>query len=94
MRAERLPGFVFRNEHHKRREIRILLAESIAQPCAEARPPGDLRTGLEEGHARPVIDRLGEHRAHHANVIGDRGRVRQQLAEPRARFAVLRKLER
>lgn len=40
-----------------------------------------------------MIDRFGMHRFNDGDVIGDFARVREQLAQPRSRLAMLRKLE-
>ena len=93
VRAERLATLTLRDEHDERWQIRVLLPQPVAQPRAEAGPPGDLRAGLEEGHTRPVVDGLGEHRAHDAQVVRDARRVRQQLAKLRAAVPVLGELE-
>ena len=40
-----------------------------------------------------MVDRLGVQRLDEAEVVGDRGGVRQQFADPRAALAVLLELE-
>jgi hypothetical protein len=49
--------------------------------------------GLQQRHRRIVVDRLRVQRADEADLIGELRRVRQQLAQPHAALAVLRKLE-
>ena len=91
--TERLAAFAFGDEDGERRQIRVICSESIAEPRAETWPARDLRSCLEERHAGAVIDRLREHGARHADVVGDAGGMRQQFAEPSASLAVLGELE-
>ena len=52
--------------------------------------PASCGPGLKERDRRVVVDRLGVHRLDEAEIVGDRRRVRQQLADPGAALAVLR----
>ena len=89
--GRRLPAL--RDQHDERRQVLVLAAQAVAEPGADARPAGELGAGLEEGDGRVVVDRLGVHRLDEAEVVGDLRGVRQQLADPRARLAVLGELE-
>ena len=51
--------------------------------------PGSSAAGQEERDRRRVIHRVGVHRLDEAEVVGDRRRVRQEVADPRAALAVL-----
>ena len=92
-RVERLVGLVRRDEHDERRQVVVHRAQAVRQPRAHRRPAGDLRAGLKERDRRVVVDRLGEHRLDEADVVDDLAMMRQQLAEPRARLAVLGEFE-
>ena len=78
-----------RNHHHECRQILVLAAQSIGQPCADDGPPGELESGLEKRHRRIVIDGLGVHGLDEADVVRHLGDVRQQFADPGARLPVL-----
>ena len=91
--VQRLAAGALGHHHDERRQVGALAAEPIGQPRADRRASGDLETGLEERDGRVVVDRLGVHRADEAQLVGGLGRVRQQLADPRAGLAVLLELE-
>ena len=91
--VERLIALPGRDQHDERRQIVVHRAEAVGEPGPHRRPAGDLRTGLEERDRRVVIDRLGVHRLDEAHIVDDLAMVRQQIAEPRARLAMLRELE-
>ena len=71
MRAERLASFVLRDQHDERWQIRVLLAQSITQPCAHAWSAGNLGARLHERDAGAVIDRFRVHGANNAQIVGD-----------------------
>ncbi len=48
---------------------------------------GDLGTGVDEGDAGVVVDRLGVHRADHGDVIGNASGVREEVTDPCAALA-------
>ena len=73
-----------RVHHHVVRQIFVHAAEAVAEPRAEARPTGDLAAGLDVRNRRVMINRLGKRRVHHAQILGHRRGVRQQLAYPHA----------
>jgi hypothetical protein len=52
-----------------------------------------LKAGLEKRDRRVVIDRVGVHRLDDGQIIYNLRRVRQQLADPRARLSVLFEFE-
>ena len=79
------------NQDAKGRQIAVLGAQPITRPGAETGAPGLLVASLEEGDAGIMVDGFGVHRLHEAQVIGNPGRVREQIAEPRAAPAVLPK---
>ena len=86
-RLVRIQRLRLREHHHEGRQVVILAAEAVADPRAHAGTPGLLAAALDEGDRRIVIDRVGVHRLDDRDVIHDLRRVRQQLADPRARIA-------
>ena len=82
-----------RNERDKGRQVRVVRAEAIRHPCAKRGPTADLMPGLQQRHRWIVIDRLGVQRADEADLIRELRGVRQQLTQPHAALAMLRKLE-
>ena len=70
-------------------EIGVLTPQAIARPGADARPASQLTPGLKERDRRIVIDRLGVHRTDHAPLIGLRGDLRHEIAEPHPAPAML-----
>ena len=82
-------GSLGAGQHHEAGEIGRLAAQSIQRPRAEAGPAELLRAGVHHDLGGGVIDRLGLHRADQADVVGDLGGVRQDLAEFHAALPVL-----
>ena len=70
-RHERLAALALGDHDDKRREVVVGAAEAVVEPSADARTAGELRTGLHVRDARAVVDRLGMHRAHKAEVVRD-----------------------
>ncbi len=93
-RVQRLVAFVLGDEHDERRQVLVHRAQAVADPRADRRAAGDLRAGLKERDRGVVVDGLGVHALDEAQLVGQRGGVRHQLAHPRAAFAVLLELER
>ena len=62
-------------------EVAVLAAEAVARPGAEARAAGDLVAGQELRHGGRMVDLVGVHRAHDAEVVGDGLEVRQPFAD-------------
>ena len=62
-------------------EVAVLAAESVARPGSEARAARDLVTGQELRHGRRMVDLVGMHRAHDAEVVGDGLEVREPFAD-------------
>ena len=62
-------------------QVVALAAQAVGEPRAHRRPAGDGRAGVHEGVRRVVVDRLGHHRADDADVVGDRGQVREDRAD-------------
>ena len=88
-RAQRLHVADALGDHHdKTRQIRVHAAQPVAHPRTETRSSWLLTSGLEEGDARLVIDRLRVHRVDEAQLFGHAARVRQQLGEIDAVFVV------
>ena len=92
--VERLVDPVLGDQHDERRQVLVGGPEPVAEPRPHRRPAGELVPGLEERDGRVVVDVLRVHRPHKAQVVGHPGRVRQQLAHPRAGLAVPGELER
>jgi hypothetical protein len=91
-REERLVGvdrLRLREEHDEGRQVLVLAAEAVTEPRAHARASRLLEPRLDERNRGIVIDRLGVHRLDDGDVVDDLRRVRQELADPRARLPVL-----
>jgi hypothetical protein len=58
-----------RDQHDEGRQVRVGAAEAVADPRAERRPARLLVAGLEERDARLVVDRVGVHRVHEAQLV-------------------------
>jgi hypothetical protein len=89
--VERLIGGIagaLRDHDDEGGQIAILAAETIGEPRPHARPARELSARLKEGDRGIVVDRLGVHRLDEAQPVGDSGRVGEELADPRAAFAV------
>ena len=72
------------DQDHERGQIIIRVPEAVAAPGAEARSARLLVTGLEEGDRRLVVDRVGVHRTHEAQLTRHPTGEGHQLADPRA----------
>ena len=70
-----------RHHHDEAREIFRLAAKPVVDPRAHARATGDLRARVHEHVRRVVVDRVGRHRAHKADVVDHRAEVRKQRAD-------------
>ena len=92
-RIQRLVHFARRDQDDEGRQVRGLAPQAVVDPRPEARPAGDLRSGLEERDRRVVIDRVGDHRPDDAQVVHDAGGVRQETRQPRAAGAVSPEVE-
>ena len=84
---------VGRDEHDERREVIVHPAEAVISPRAHTRAAGQLAAGLEEGDRRVVVDRLGVHGAHDADLVGDAADVRKEFADLGAGLAVTGEFE-
>ena len=85
--VKRLVGPPAREQDDEGRQVLVLAPQAVGDPRPHARPARELRAGLHERDRRVVVDRLGLHRADQADVVGDRGRVRQAARSARRRFA-------
>ena len=81
-----LPG---RHQHHEARQILRFRAQPVEHPRSHAGPAGDDRAGVHQRVRGIVIDLLGPHGAHDADIVGDAADVRKQLADLLAGFAEL-----
>ncbi len=72
------------DQHDEGRQVRVRAAEAVAHPRAEGRAAGLLAAGLEECDTGLVVDGLGVHRAHEAELARDTPGMRHQLADPGA----------
>ncbi len=81
------------HQHDEAGQVGALAAQAVVDPRAHAGPAGDARARVHERVGRVVIDLLGLHRADDADVVGDAGDVRQQLADALARLAVAGELD-
>ena len=77
-------------EHHVGRQLVAATAQPVGQPGTEARPPGhagDAGIHVADGNLVAVVPSV--HASNQAEIVGNRGRVRQQFAEVHAALAVL-----
>ena len=63
-----------RHHDHKTREVLGLATQTVQQPTPHRRPSRDHVARVHESMGRVVIDGLGEHRSHHAHLVGTMGR--------------------
>ena len=73
----------------KRRQVLVLGPESIGHPRPQTRTPGDRRAGVHLAHAARMVDPVGPARPDHRDVINALRGMRQPVADPRSRLAVL-----
>ena len=73
---------------------RIARAEPIAQPGAQGGQRHRGRAGVHRQHRLEMLDDVGVQAADHAQIVGQSGKVRKELADPEARRAALAKPER
>ena len=71
------------------RQVAVVGAERVADPGAGRRPARELKARVQELRRRVVIDVLGVHALDEAELVGDRARVRQEVADPGAALAAL-----
>ncbi len=78
-----------RDHRHVGGQVLVGTAEAVAEPRAHARPSKLLRSRVDVGDRRIVIDRFGVHRADDRHLVDDRRGVRQQLGvDPSAPLAI------
>src|SRR5690348_9501858 len=82
-----------RDHHDEGGEIFVLTAKTIGNPRTDAGASGKLKPGLAKRDSRIMIDLLGLNRFDDGEVVDRFGGMRQQFAEPCARFSVLRELK-
>ena len=68
-----------RDEHHEVREVVVLGAEAVGGPGAEAGTTRDLVPGLHGADRRLVVDRLGVHGSHNAEIVDNFGRAVESM---------------
>ncbi len=83
--AHRLP----RAQHHERRQVRILIAQSVAQPGAHARHALRHRAIVHQQQGGAVIRIVRVAGAQHAKIICMPRQIRQQLADLQPALPVL-----
>ena len=64
-------------------------AQAIGDPCAHRRPARPRRTGEDQQLGRGVVELVGDHRVHHAQLVGHFGQLRHRVGKPDARLAML-----
>ena len=74
-----------RGEHDEPGQVLGLGADAVPDPGAGRRPAGDLRARVHERVGGVVVDLLGLHRAHDADVVGDGADVGEQRRDLLAR---------
>ena len=70
-----------RGQDDETRQVVALAAEPVGEPGPHRRPAGDARPGVHEGVRGVVVDRLGDHRADDADLVGDGGDVGEDRAD-------------
>ncbi len=84
-----LPAASRREEHDEPRQIFRVRAEAVENPRAHTGTARDDRPRIHDGVGRVVIDLLGTHGAHDAEVVGHAAHVRKQRAHLLAGLAEL-----
>src|SRR6185369_3880657 len=77
-----------RTEHHVSRQILILRAQTVSQPCTHRRTASLVGPGIHHQAGRLVIRNVGVYRPYPANIVGHFSQVRPQLAHIHAALAV------
>ena len=81
-------------EHDVAGQVLVLGAEAVGEPRAERRTADLDVAGVHHQHRRLVVRDVGVHRADHADVVGARADVREELADLEAALAVALERER
>ncbi len=79
-------------QDNKPRQVFAFTAQSIRHPGTHRGSAADRRSRVHEGVRRIVIDLLGDHRPHDANVVSHLLMPRQKVADRLSRLAILREL--
>ena len=79
-------------QHDEPRQVARLAADAVGDPGPHARPAELRRAGVHEQLGRAVVEHVGRHRPHDADVVGDRRQVRQALGDRLPALAVLGEL--
>ena len=90
--VNRLTGVLARSlaEHdHVGREVFTLTPQSVAEPGPQAGFAQLHGAGIDEGDGGVVIDSLGVHRTHHADLVCDLLGPRQEIGNPGPRGSAL-----
>ncbi len=82
-----------RRQHHEGRQVVAFASQAVRQPRSQAGLTGNFAARHHECAGRVMVDRVRVDRLDQGDVIDQFGRVRKQFTDPRARFAVLGKLE-
>ena len=75
-------------QHHEAGQILRLAAQAVKHPGAERRAAELNAAGEQQQLPRVMVERVGVHRAHQRDVVGDRSQVRHQLGKLHAALAV------
>ena len=78
---------------HEGGEVLGFGPETVEHPGTEAGASGLREAGIEEDLGRGVVELVGAHRAHQADVVHDFGQMRQHFGDLGARLAVAGELE-
>jgi hypothetical protein len=86
-----LPALAGGHQHHKAGQVIRLGAQSVEYPRSHAGAARDDGAGVHQRVGGVVIDLLGPHGAHDADIVGHAADVRKQRADLLAGFAELLK---
>ena len=78
-----------RRQHHERRQVPVLRAQSVTYPCADARPADCERAGVHAERGIVMVRVAGVHAIDKRDVIHALGHLGKQRADLLAALAVL-----
>src|SRR5262249_3373156 len=81
-------------EDDEARQILVLTAETVAEPCPHARPTLYAAAGVQEVIGARVLRELRCHGANEGEIVDALGDVRKQFTDPSPALAALRELPR
>ena len=76
-----------RDHHHEPWQVGILAAEAVGRPTAEARPACPRAPCIDHQLRRRVVELVGEHALHEAELVGHAVQVRDRVGKLNAALA-------